>query len=491
MMKNLFLALLALLIVFSQYVVYRVKDTRSAGGVPVLYWASDYNPTHEHTAQLYRAWLKKNGFPDMELHVDVVNGNLQKLVVQGVAGVGPDLMDLFGWDLHYLHQIGLVQPLNALLSDLPVPAENHDPMVSNDLFIDGERMGFSYNAGTSFYFVNVDWLRKIGMPPPPSRWSVEAFEAYGREYVEKANRGRKEKTRSFFFNHVDRDTLRRSMGLGTFNETLSACTLNRPDHVAMLKRVQKWMEEDRFFPTSAEAQSVSVEQGSGGGNYASLLHRGYFGIYWSGMAMVRVLRECKPPVELALAESPNAGYPNSISRTFATAIYSGSPNQKLARYFLLYLASESHNLQIAGTSIMMPPISSFRDRDAFMKPAQWTNEWAAKRAYRDKARELGIPSEYSPFVAYTPWMKEERRAWDSFINRVITAEEACALVEKQIQALIEANLARDPALRRRHEEALKVQARIDEMKRKGERIPLELVKNPFLHRYYRDTGRGV
>jgi len=489
-MKNAFLALLAILVIFSQFMVYQ-RTSGAAGGLPVLYWATDNNITRQVTVDKYRVWLKKNGYPDMDVKVDNINGSLQKLVIQGAAGVGPDIMNLFGWDLHYLNQIGMVQPLDDLMADLKVPPENHDPTVSNELFAAGKRMGFSQNAGTSYYFVNLTWLRKIGMPPPPERWTVEAFEAYGRAYVEKANRDRKVSQRSFFINYVDRETFRRSYGVSYFNETLTACALNRPEHVALLKKIFDWTYTEHFLATRAEAESISVESGKGGGNWTSLFHNGTQALVWSGLPILISLRECAGPVDLGIAECPSGGYRNSVSRTYATALYSGSANHKLARYFLLYLTSEPHNLEIAENGDQMPPIPSFRERDAFMKPPAWPNEWNAHRVYKEKSSELGTPSEYSPFVAYNPYQKVERNAVDAYFSKVTSAEEACQTMEEQINALIQANVARSPENRARYDRARAVQARIDAAKREGKKIPLDLVENPFLRRYYRETGKGL
>ncbi|MBN8215559.1 MAG: hypothetical protein J0L75_02905 [Spirochaetes bacterium] len=490
-MRIMFLSILTALVAFSQVVVYRTRPAAAAGGIPVLYWATDNNNTRQRTVDLYRAWLKKNGYPDMDVKVDNINGTLQKLVIQGVAGVGPDIINAFAWDLKFLNQTGMIADLGPVFAGLPVPAENHDPMVSNDLWEGSARLGFSQNAGTSYYFVNRTWLRSIGMAMPPESWTPDQFEAYGREYVAKANRGRKEKVRSFLINTVDRETLRRSAGISIFNETLTACTLNRPEYVALYKRIYRWMYDEKFIPTAAESASFSVEAGKGGGNYTQLFHRGYFAMQWSGLPILIMLRDIQPPVDLGIAECPNLGYRNSVSRTYAAALYSGSRNQKLARYFLLYLTSEPHNLQIADNGDQMPPIPAFRERDAFLKPAAWPNEWDAHRQYKDKAKELGIPSEYSPWVAYAPTQKEEYKAWDTFISRVATAEAACAQAEERINDLIARACQRSAELRARRAKALEVQARIDQFKKEGKKIPLNLVQNPFLYRYYKDTGAGI
>ncbi|MBL8991806.1 MAG: extracellular solute-binding protein, partial [Spirochaetia bacterium] len=333
-MKNLFLLCLFVLTAFSQIIQFRnSKNEKDATGAPVLYWATDMNPTRQRTVNLFRAWLKTNHYPDIDLRVDAQNGKLEKILVQGVSGVGPDIFNLFGWDMQYLYQVGLIAELDPLMKDLPLPREHHDPTVSNDLYVDGKRIAFSQNAGTSYYFVNRTYLRSIGMPMPPERWDLDAFEAYGKEFYQKANKNRKDNLKSFLVNTVDRETFRRSAGVSVFNETMTSCVLNQSEHVALLKRLYKWTYEDHVIPSAADSTMFSVDQGRGGGNYQQLFHKGYMPLFWSGLPILIQLRDLTPPVDIGIAESPSAGFRNSVTRTFSTALYPGKRNMHLARYF--------------------------------------------------------------------------------------------------------------------------------------------------------------
>jgi multiple sugar transport system substrate-binding protein len=420
-MRNLFLITLTLLIAFSQLMVFLNKGG-TASGVPVIYWATDQNPTRETTVKLYRAWLKKNGYPDMDVRVDPVNGQAQKLIIQGLSGVAPDMFNIFGWDLQYLNQLGIIANLDPIISNLPIPSENHDPVVSNELFIDGKRMAFSQNAGTSFFFVNRDFIRKIGMPLPPERWDIETFERYGREYIVKANaQGIKKKQPAFLTPNLDRETFRRTLGVSIFNETMTKSAIDVPAHVFAMKKIRDWTVQDHFLPSRADVESISVEAGAGGANGTTLLNQGVYGMMWSGLPILIGLHEIKANFDIGICECPHGGYPNTVTRTYTLALYSAGKNIEYAKYFLYYLTSEPHNLQIADNGDQMPPIPSFRKRDEFMKPFGRTNEWDAHAIYSEKAKELGIANEYSPYAAYNPLKKEEQKAFDSYMAGILTA----------------------------------------------------------------------
>ncbi len=488
-MRNLFLLVLVFLIAFSQLMMF-LKNGETASKIPVIYWATDQNPTRQRTVDLYRAWLKTNGYPDMDVRVDPVNGQAQKLIIQGLSGVAPDMFNLFGWDIQYLYQLGIIADLDPIISNLAIPSENHDPVVSNEIYIDGKRVAFSQNAGTSYYFVNNDFIKSIGMELPPTSWDLETFEKYGKELVAKANAVKK-RQQSFLTPTVDRETVRRSFGISIFNETMTKCTLNTPVHVEMLKKIYQWTYVDHILPSQADMESMSVEAGAGGANATTLLKQGVYSMGWSGLPVLIGLHEIKANFEIGIAEAPSGGFRNSVTRTYGLTLYSAGKNKDYAKYFLQYLTSESHNLQIADNGDQMPPIPSFRKRDEFMKPVGRMNEWKCHEIYTAKAKELGIANEYSVYAAYNPILKEEKKAFEAFMSKVITAEAATKLMEEKVMALIALSINNNSELKARYEKDLLVQNEIDKAKAEGKKIPLNLVKNPFLLRYYKDTGKGI
>ena len=54
----------------------------------------------------------------------------------------------------------------------------------------------------------------------------------------------------------------------------------------------------------------------------------------------------------------------------------------------------------------------------------------------------------------------------------------------RINAEIDRNLEESPTLRARYDERAALQAKIDQHRAEGRRVPLEWIKNPFYKRYY-------
>lgn len=108
-MKYIFLSILAILIVASIAISW--TNRKAPSGKPVIYWVTDNNPARALQIKNFESWMKKNGYPDVELRVDTANGDLSKKIIQSVSGVGGDVMDTYpGYgDLIYFNEIGLVE----------------------------------------------------------------------------------------------------------------------------------------------------------------------------------------------------------------------------------------------------------------------------------------------------------------------------------------------------------------------------------------------
>ncbi|MBN8215441.1 MAG: carbohydrate ABC transporter substrate-binding protein [Spirochaetes bacterium] len=491
-MKTLFLAILACLIVFSQAVVLRRAPSAAETGVPVIYWSTMLTPSRVPTPGMFRAWLKRNGYPDMDLRIDTYNTSSSKVIVQSVSGVSPDLISGFSWDFQYYDKIGMLDDLGPRMRDLPVPGVSFDPQVSNDLFRDGKRLAYSVNAGTSLFFINREAFERLGMKPPASRWTIDEFEALGREWVAKANPG-KPKLRKFFAENVDRETLRRSLGLSVLNETCTASRLGDPRHRELLARIQRWIREDRLLPSAADMDSMVQDASGSAGNWGGstgLFHRGYWAMTFTARHVYIRLRELKPLMNLVAVESPHGGYPNCITRTYGVALAAGGKHKDLSCYFMLFLLSPEHNRWMTEIVDQMPPLPEFRKERAYTHPPAWTNEWGPHAMVADRFTAIGIGSEYSPFIHYTAYQQYERRAWDALMSGVLTPDQAVAEMSGKIDEEIGKAVARDAKLDARYREAAQRQRQIDALRGAGKKIPLALVDNAFLRRYYQDTGRG-
>jgi multiple sugar transport system substrate-binding protein len=463
--------------------------------VPVIYWVTDRNPARNMQVHLFHQWLIKNGHvtaegkPAVELRLDSANNEQSKKIIQGVSGVGGDVMDLYnGGTMRYFQTIGLLTDVTDWASELQYDPTYTWDAIRPEITTDGRQYMFPCNVTVSMYWVNKATFENLGVPVPPRRWTFDEFETLGLQFVTAANQhGRRR--RVFFADQVGVNLMHRSLGLGMFNETLTRCTLDDPRFVEVLERMYKWTFVDRLLPSSADRQGFSAEAGYGG-PILQLFNRGEIGMFRMGRYALIQLRRFED-LSLSVSEPPHGGFPTTTIETRAAALYIGGRHQELSRLFQAFLASEDYNMQIVRDADALPPNPRFTLTDEFYRPADYPREWGCHEAFADAAREIAIGGEYSPFVLNVVAQRELVRAQDLFMNGRLSAKEAAAEATSRINAEIQRTLEAQPALQAQYDALLDRQDRIDRMKAGGEKIPASLIDNPFLQRYYLDTGLAV
>ncbi|MBL8992062.1 MAG: extracellular solute-binding protein, partial [Spirochaetia bacterium] len=186
-MRNLFLAVLLILLGFTQFIVFRAsKVAKPVEGVPVIHWVTDPNPVRPAQVALFYKWLERNRYPKIRVEFDYANQGIQKTVVQGVTGVAGDLIDVMNSYVPYLKEIGILQDVSDVTRELGLP-DVYNPKIHSELFVDGKRYGFPRSLTMGAFFVNRDLFKKLGMEPPPYRWDFATFEKIGIEFNRRAN----------------------------------------------------------------------------------------------------------------------------------------------------------------------------------------------------------------------------------------------------------------------------------------------------------------
>jgi len=486
-MKNFFLALLALLIMFSQYIQYRASGAIGSQG-PVVYWVADGSTYRRGQYQRFLEWMKETHQPPMDFRIDPANNSLQKVILQGVTGTAGDIIQCFATQIRYLDEIGILEDLTPWIKDLGVS--------TNDLFAgyqwminEGRVVAFPANSGTSGpYCVNANAFTKLGLPFPPDRWSFEEFERLGKQYVEKANAD-KPRLRRFFAMAVNTTVMRNSVGVPMFNETMTAPAFNDPRYAAILKLQRKWIYEDRILPSQADMDSFTQEGDNYGGTSA-LLHRGFFAMMNIGRWHFCTTRFMSTDVNYRCVAHPDGGFLNSVAGGKFNAVYKGSKRKAQAKIFMKWLASDDYNLKIIADADGEPPNMAFLKTEAYLKPAKYPNEWDFNRDLSRLILTTAVPEETTPFAIPGIYGPRVGKVSQGFMSGLITAEEMLLQQETIIRDAINEHLGRRPEVKVRYLEAVKRQQEIDAMKASGKSLPLALVDNPFLRVYYQKTGKA-
>jgi multiple sugar transport system substrate-binding protein len=493
-MRNLFLIILASLVIFSQYITMRVIPGGAVSGVPHIFWVGTLSQDKPKQVERFRVWLKKRGLPDFDVRIDANNAQLAKIVIQATAGIGGDVFDAYGSQVSYMKEMGLLHGFKkgelAKLSGVADSERFQAYLPETDR--EGLEYAVPFQISVEGLLVNRSAFERAGLPPPPMVWDVKTFESVGRAYMKKANKN-PERPDHFFCSPLNGalTSLYRSFGVSIYNETLTGSAIDRGSGLAELFALMvKWTYEDHILPTPSDMASMSQENSGFMQPTWAMFSKGRIALHVGCRYILMPLREMKCSEDLGAVLFPHGSYPNSLSSARYLVAYAGSKKKEMATAFAAYLRSEEYNRQIVEGGDNLPPIPSYMDEKAYLQAPGYTNEWKLNAGFREIAVRYAIGREDSPFALH---INSERHFWKNFsavFSRVTPPREAVTDIAAGVNKEIRDYVARHPDKKAAFEAAKKNQAKIDALRAAGKKIPLALVDNVFLKKYYADTGMG-
>ena len=433
----------------------------------------------------YDLWLRENGYPEMEIRVDASNFDISKKLIQGVSGVGGDLMSLLSGEMHYLQAVGVLSDLTEVGVGMGFGPEKTYAGVRGDFTVDDRQYGYPKNVGMVQLWINKATFEKYGQPIPPRRWTVEQFEQMGEAFVRAANpEGARD--RVFYSSAVRRDYLYRGLGLSIYNETMTRCTLDDERYVSALRRAHKWIFDLRLVPSPADLEAFAADAGFLGLR-PQLFNSGQYAMITAGRYALVGLRQFDR-LELEVAEHPHTGFPNAALVGGPVGIYAGSEKKELAAYFLKFLASEAYNTQLVEDGHGIPPNPRFANTEAFLHPPEFQNEWGLHEFFIRSAETVGIGLSISPFVLPHVASRIERSNYEAFLAGRLSADETASDTSRRINSEIERYLERYPEKQVAYKSLVNRQEEIGRRRASGELVPLDWITNPFHRKYYLYRG---
>jgi len=479
-----------LLSVFAVLVLATIADqlTRrpAATDRPVLYWVTDINPARVAEMELFEKWLTDNNYPEFEIRLDSSNADVSKKLIQGVSGVGADIISLVRDEAWLLQSTGMLADIQPLAEEHGFTVDRTWPAARNAFIIDGQQVGFPRGTPVQVYFLNADLFAQHSQPIPPADWSIEEFEAAGKAFVAAANAGL-ERQEVFFADNINAMTLRRGLGRSMFNETMTRATLNNPESTRVLELMHKWVYEDKIIPSQADLDFLAGSDTNT--SRIQLFRQGRYALLTAARYSLVQLRQ-GDPMQLVARRLPDGGFPNGLMGTGSVGLYVKSPHQDLGAYLLKFFASDTYNLSVVHSADSMPPVPRFTEIEAYLRPPDHPNEWGVHEVMADLMDDA-IMVGASPFVLPTVANRIEANNRLAVMADVFGPAEAVARTEEFINREIDLNVSKNPELRAKYERLLADQAEIDRLRAAGEPVPLELITNPFYQRYYVAQGWAI
>jgi multiple sugar transport system substrate-binding protein len=481
--KQFFLIALAVLALASAALYWTVPGKRT--DIPVIYWNTQDDENKRAVVATFQQWIIDEKLPPVELRIDNTNQEPTKKLVQGLSGVGDDILDLYAYEVDLYPNTGMIADVTEEGRRLGFSPEATYPSLKPDIVFYGRQYGFPRNAGVNLNWVNRATFAKYGVPEPPWRWTMDEYEALGRKFVAAANPpGTRQ--RVFFANLVSRDVLRRGLGLANYNETGTRCTLDDPRNVRVLERVRRWVVEDHLLPSKEEDAAMSADI-SGFGSMFSHFTSGRFAMIYVGHWALIMLRP-RGAFQLGAAEPVLDGFPNTEMGGGSVGVYAGSKHRAESVRFLQFLASEPFNRLIVRIADSEPPVPRYTETEEFLHPPGHENEWGVPALFAQAARETGITVSKSPFVLQSIVFRVEDELYQAMIAGRLTPAATAQAMADRINGEIALSVGRDPAMRKLYDERVRIQRQIEARRAAGQPVPAAWISDPFHLAYYRAHG---
>jgi ABC-type glycerol-3-phosphate transport system substrate-binding protein len=256
-----------LLALFREYhQTNRPEGTPALDAVPTLVWSTDDNPARRTQAALFRAWYLRTYNEPINIVTDPANRDITKVVIQCVAGKGPDIIESYGpSQLQQMVDAGVALDVtesaqaNGFGIDRAFEAAWPSMAVEQP---DGSwrQYAFPCNVGYTVLFYHQDLFEQAGVQPPSGPWSIDEATRKAKTLIENA-RDRGIERRVGIMNLGAWD-MALAAGGRFLNEDGTASVYNSPETIAGLTAFQNMMYVDRVSPTPAEAASMATAGGA-------------------------------------------------------------------------------------------------------------------------------------------------------------------------------------------------------------------------------------
>ncbi len=440
-MRSTFLISLGVLTLLS-LAMWRSQPPASQSGKQPLVWTSDDNPLRKDQVALFN---RLN--PDLDLQLDPVNIQIEKVIVQSIAGVGPDLLDCRDANqLQAFVQAGIAWDITdeLLRRGIDVKAQTWPVMQPIAIFED-RVYGVPTNCAVNAVWVNRDLVESEGIALPKGPMTWEQLIPIAQKLTKRDASGQPIQF-GFLFDWWNYDHFLLSFGAHRFTEDGTRCILDSPEAERAIQLMSDLIYKYKVAPSPVEEAGMASQGGFGSGTI------NFFGAKRGALALggrwwLANLRTFKG-LQLGAMESPYGTVRASSAAGRVTLINKNSPRREQALKFLEYMASPAYNNLINHQADGIAAFRKYCDTPEFLHDPAYPNE-ADNAVWRDATAFAGS-LETSPFVNGALANKIIFDQMDLVRINAKSAKAALHDAAKEINAEIRKAVARKPELRERY-----------------------------------------
>ncbi|MBN1351505.1 extracellular solute-binding protein [candidate division KSB1 bacterium] len=441
-MKFVFLGIFIGLILLS-VVAWQIQPGQSDSGKIPLVWVSDDNPARREQIELFN-----RNFPEYHLKLDPGQRSMEKVIVQAIAGVGPDLFDCYdGYQLSAFVKSGIAWDVTDFFKEMGIDIDKDIWKAVHPNFIyEGRIYGFPMNAGVNAIWYNKAIFDACNEPYPEGCWTWEELIRLAKKLTVRDENGRI----VYFGLLLDWFNWQQFVlqwGGSVYTADGTRCIIDNPEATTAIQLMQDLIYKHRVVPSPVDEAAMATQGGWGSGT--SMLR--YFGAGKGAMALGGRYWLCSlrsyQGLRLGAVDCPRGPHRVYFGYGRATLINRKSPRRREALNYFKYLASEDYNNLVNHQADALSPLIKYCYTPEFLQDPEYPNE-DFNVVWRDVMFD-GVQQQVSPFVSGHLASRILNKYMDLVRNNQRCASDAMRIAAQKINAEIQKNLQRNPQLHAR------------------------------------------
>lgn len=428
-MKNLFLISIIILIALS-VVAQVTKPSRTYEGRTRIIWTTDDNPARTEQVAIFDRM-----FPTLKLTIDPNNNDMSKIIVQTMAGIGPDVVDCYSpMQVETYLQSGILQDITEWAQKAGTTAETTWPTVVPSMVIDGRQWGYPTNPGPWVIFYNKDIFDKCHVPYPKGDWTWDEFVDTAKRLTVMSPDGQHNETFGCMGYDLQEAIWQNGGSFYTADGTRS--TLDSPEAVG----AAQWLIDLQFkyqcAPSPSEEDAMAAAGGWGQG-IITLFSAQRLGMIRYGRWGLIVWRQ-DPKLRIGVAPLPHAKFHATTAATRISVLNKKSPYVRQAFNFVKFLASREYGRQINDGADNCAPLMRLCFEDGFLHNPQFPKE-DFNQVFRDEmkwGRIQQVSKFVNPFVADRIFQRYLDLMRNQELEPPVAMKDAAEEINKAIQEFI-------------------------------------------------------
>lgn len=410
----------------------------------LLTWVSDDNPVRQEQVALFN---KLN--PSCRLRLDPGNSGTEKVVVQSLAGVGPDLFDCnSASELEAYVKSGVAWDITDELKKNGIDIRNQEwPVLGGVTSSNGRIYGVPGNAsgGGGALWYNKEIFDKCKVPYPKSGMTWEQLVPIAQKLTIRDKNGRVQQY-GLLCDWSSWPQFIYQWGGRVYNNNGTKCVIYSKESVAAIAFMQDLVYKYHIMPTPVEESTMATKGGWGSGSI-SLFGGGKAAMAMGGRWWLCTLRDYD--LRLGAVEQPYGPVRCYVGGGRSTVINKNSLHKKEALLFLKYLYSREYNELVNRQADGISPVKKYAYTSQYLHDPKHPEE-DYNAVWRDPMK-YAKPMPGSPFIAGQVDYKIINKQMDLVKNNQKSVDDALKTAERQINAEIKRSISIDPTLRKRYE----------------------------------------